>query len=251
MYQPPIHSTMHPPPASVMRRMPPGTRYLGEDATYWYFVHPGENPALGGFFDKLGNMFTRMVKFTPKSFTPGNIYKGFVNGALTMATMGVYQVLPKHFKKQVYNAGKIAIPVVAGAALAYTAGPAVMSALGPKLSSAASLLGKGVSTIGGRLFDFLGKMPQHAQAAMASQITPEQIAQMETSNQLPPSLEPMFQQAMAQTMPGETTGAASLYAPQPQAGEVVKPEGGGFDPTLLLVIGAPLAVIGLMSRGKR
>jgi hypothetical protein len=125
-----------------------GGTYLGEDETYYYWMEPGATDQLGGFFDNVGNMFKRMVKFTPKSFTPGNIYKGFVNTSLTTMTGGLYQVLPKDIKKTVYEVGKVAIPVVAGGVLAMTAGPAVMATLMPKLTAAAGILSKGAGAIG-------------------------------------------------------------------------------------------------------
>lgn len=119
-------------PLKVRARIPRDWHYLGEDETGYYYLE--------GFFDDVGNMFKRMVKFTPKSFTPGNIYKGFVNTTLTTATAGLYQVLPKDIKKKVYEVGKVAIPVVAGGVLDVTAGPAVMGVIGPKLSAAGSML---------------------------------------------------------------------------------------------------------------
>lgn len=133
--------------APILRKT--GGTYLGEDETYYYWMSPAPNDQLGGIFDNIGNMFSRMVKFTPKSFTPGNIYKGFVNTTLTTATGGLYQVLPKDIKKTVYEVGKVAIPVVAGGVLAYTAGPAVMSMLMPKLTAAANILGKAAPALTG------------------------------------------------------------------------------------------------------
>lgn len=127
--------------------MPQTATYLGEDATYYYWMNPSATDQLGGFFDNIGNMFTRMVKITPKSFTPGNIYKGFVNTTLTVASGGAYQLLPKNLKKSVYDIGKVAIPVVAGGVLAVTAGPAVMATLMPKLTAAGKLLSSGAGSV--------------------------------------------------------------------------------------------------------
>lgn len=250
------------PPAWVMRRMAPGTRYLGEDATYWYFSHPVPAYPLGGFFDDVGKMFSRMVKFTPKSFTPGNIYKGFVNTSLTALTGGIYQFLPKNIKNTVYDVGKIAIPVVAGGIVAYTAGPAVMAMIGPKISAAASTLGKAASTVGGKLYDILGKLSSSGQAEVAQQITPEQIVAMEQTGQIPPSLYPLLQNAAMQALPAQpgpmvnaaTTGAASLYDPSAMAAlemqrqQAAQGDGGGFDPMMLLLIGAPILAVVLMKK---
>jgi hypothetical protein len=242
-------------PEALRRLVPPGTEYLGEDATYWYYAVPGPaSGELGGFFDGIGKMFKRMVKITPSSFKPKNIYKAVVNTALTVSTAGLYQVLPKKAREAVYKFGTVAVPVVAGAALAYTAGPAVWSVLQPKLAAAGTFLGKHASTIGGKLFDFLAKVPQSQQAAIAEQLTPEQIAEMERNQSLPPSLVPMFQQAAETSYPppGETTGAASLYAPQPTA-----PVEAGMNTNVMLLIGGSLVLFFVMGqpgpapRGRR
>lgn len=135
-------------PAPMVPIVQAGGTYLGEDETYYYYMHPQAGNELNGFFDGIGNMFSRMVKFTPKSFTPGNIYKGFVNTTLTVASGGLYQALPKNLKKTVYEVGKVAIPVVAGGVLAVAAGPAVMATLMPKLTAAAGLLSKGAGAVG-------------------------------------------------------------------------------------------------------
>lgn len=135
------------PVLPILRRT--GGTYLGEDERYYYWMEPGATDQLGGFFDNMGNMFKRMVKFTPKSFTPGNIYKGFVNTTLTVASAGTYQLLPKNLKKTVYEVGKVAIPVIAGGVLAMTMGPAIMSTLMPKLTAAGKLLGGASGVMGG------------------------------------------------------------------------------------------------------
>lgn len=145
----------------------PTQTYLGEDSLGYY--------VMDGFLDNVGNMFKRMVKFTPKSFTPGNIYKGFVNTALTGVTFGGYQPLPKGIKKTVYEAGKIALPVIAAGAAAYALGPSIMSTVVPKLSEASTYLGKNISTIGQGLFDILGKLSPAQQSQVAQQVTPEDI----------------------------------------------------------------------------
>ena len=250
MYHAP--ATMNRIPARVRRAMAPGSSYLGEDDTYYYWMEPGATDQLGGFFDNIGGMFKRMVKFTPKSFTPGNIYKGFVNTTLTTITGGAYQLLPKSLKKSVYDIGKIAIPVVAGGVLAVTAGPAVMGILGPKLTMAAGILGKTAKAVGGPLLGLLNKLPQNKQAEVAQQVTPQDIAYMESTQQIPPYLKPYFDAMAQQTFnppptPYGSSGAASLYDPsvlQPpteptepvQAGML-----GGLSPvTLGLLVGVPL-----------
>lgn len=249
------------PPSWVLRRMPPGTQYLGEDETYWYFSHPTAPYALGGFFDDVGKMFTRMFKFTPKSFTPGNIYKGFVNTTLTAVTGGIYQFLPKDIKNKVYKVSEVAIPVVSAAVGAYYAGPAVMAVIGPKLTAAGSLLGKAATTIGGQLFNMIGKFSQAGQAEVAQNITPEQLAQMEQTGQIPASLQPIldraaqmsFSQPPANQPVPVTAGAAQLYDPSAMAALEMQrqqqAQGSGFDPTMLLMIAAPVALV--MLSGKK
>ena len=145
MYMKPVSASRI--PYVVKRAMPAGATYMGEDAQYYYWMNPQATDQLGGMFDNIGNMFTRMVKFTPKSFTPGNIYKGFINTTLTVASGGLYQVLPKGFKKTVYEVGKVAVPVIAGGVLAYTAGPAVWGVLAPKLAQAGNLLKSGAGSV--------------------------------------------------------------------------------------------------------
>lgn len=244
MYHAPVRQRTRRP------RTPLGWTYLGEDERYYYFMRDGANPQLGGFFDNLGGMFKRMVKFTPKSFTPGNIYKGFINTTLTVATAGAYQVLPKNLKKTVYEVGKVAIPVVAGGVLAATAGPAVMGALQPKLAAAGNLLGKAASSLGSNLFGFLSKLGPAQQARVVEQLTPQQIAEMETSSQLPASVQPLFEQAMQASLP--STGAAALYDPSAMAAQAMEEERkqSSFDPSMLLFLALPLGAVFLLS-GKR
>lgn len=288
MYRKPVNRTRI--PYVVKRVMPAGSTYLGEDHRYYYWMEPGATNQLGGMFDNIGNMFTRMVKFTPKSFTPGNIYKGFINTTLTTVTGGLYQVLPKNIKKSVYEVGKVAVPVVAGGVLAYTAGPAVWGILGPKLAQAGSLLkaggskllsagstlmskvtgGKGSGQgepgqggildtasqtieVGGQLMNLLGKLPQNKQAEVAQLLTPEQIAYMERTGQIPPELRSYFDQMAQATFNPQaagSSGAASLYNPFPAAPQETAQEGmlGNMDPMMLgLLVGVP-AVFYLMGK---
>lgn len=256
MYQAPVKSRL---PEDIRRQMPPGLTYLGEDPNFYYFAGPGNDAELGGFFDGLGNMFKRMVKFTPKSFTPGNLYKGFINTTLGVASGGLIYALPKNIRKSIYNVGKIAVPVIAAGVGAYYLGPSVMSAIGPKLASAASMLGKNVSTIGGNLMSLMQKLSPSQQAAVAEQITPEQVAKMETAQQVPPELVPMFQHAMAASLPQGASGAASLYDPQAMAErdamnaptDVAQAGMTGANLPMLALLGVPLLFAALQSRTGR
>ena len=141
--------------------------YLGEDEQGYY--------VMDGFFSGLGNMFKRMVKFTPKSFTPSNIFKGVRNTMLTTMTGGAYLAFPKGVKKTMENVANIAIPVAAGAATAMIAGPAIMGVIGPKLSMVAGALGKNVSTIGQGLFSIMGKLSPAQQSQVAQKVTSQDL----------------------------------------------------------------------------
>lgn len=173
--------------------LPPGAVYLGSDDT-------GHYVCLDGLFDDVGNMFKRMVKITPKSFRPGNIFKAVTSGALTMATGGAYQLLPSKMKTQIENVGKIAVPVIGGAVLAYTAGPAVWNVLQPKLAAVGAMLGKNASQVGGLLSSVMGGLSQSGQAKVAEAATTEQIAQMEQTGQIPPALQSLINQAAMESL---------------------------------------------------
>jgi len=157
----------------------PTETYLGEDDRGYY--------VMDGFFDGVGNMFKRMVKFTPKSFTPSNIFKAVRNTTLTTMTGGIYLALPKNVKKTMENVANIALPVAAAGITAAIVGPSVMSMIGPKLSTVGGMLGKNISTIGKGLFDVLGKLSPSQQSQVAQQVTPQDILYAEQNQgQLPP-----------------------------------------------------------------
>lgn len=157
----------------------PHQTYLGEDDRGYY--------VMDGFFDNIGNMFKRMVKFTPKSFTPGNIFKAVRNTTLTTMTGGIYLALPKSVKKTMENVANVAIPVAAAGIAAATLGPSIMSMVGPKLSMVGSALGKNISTIGKGLFDVLGKLSPSQQSQVAQKVTPQDLMYAEQNQgQFPP-----------------------------------------------------------------
>jgi hypothetical protein len=130
---------------------------------------------MDGFLDNVGNMFKRMVKFTPKSFTPSNIFKAVRNTTLTTMTGGIYLALPKTVKKTMENVANVALPVAAAGIAAATLGPSIMSMVGPKLSTVGTMLGKNISTIGKGLFDIMGKLSPAQQSQVAQQVTPQDI----------------------------------------------------------------------------
>lgn len=231
----------------------PTETYLGEDDRGYYVME--------GFFDNLGNMFKRMVKFTPKSFTPGNIYKGFVNTTLTVATGGIYQILPKSIKQQVYKAGQVAIPVIAGGVAVATLAPSVMSVLGPKLSTVASVLKKNISSIGKGVFDVLLKLPQSKQTEVAQQMTTDDIVQAEQTGQLPPHIQALIEQAerqsyqyaAAQSQQLQQAPAAQSLVPPPTASEPPPdPTAAETGPSMMPILAvAGLGLVVLTQVGRR
>lgn len=214
----PLDRTQRPP-----FPLKPTETYLGEDESGYYVME--------GFLDNVGNMFKRMVKFTPKSFTPGNIWKGVRNTTLTTMTGGIYLALPKSVKKKIENVANVAIPVVAGAVTAYAVGPSVMSMIGPKLSTVAGALGKNISTVGKGLFDVLGKLSPAQQSSVAQRVTAQDLMYAEQhQGQLPPQVMQYVDEAarmdygyavnaaqQAQANAKQYYGEASLYPGLQQA----------------------------------
>lgn len=131
-------------PQLVKSVMAPGSTYLGEDASFYYWMEPGVTDGLGGLFDNFGGIFKKIGK----AFQPKNLYKTFIDTTLTVASGGLYLAAPKKLRGQIRNVANYAVPAIAGGVLAYTAGPAVMSALMPKLKMAGSLLSSGASKVG-------------------------------------------------------------------------------------------------------
>lgn len=202
--------------------LPATATYLGEDADGYYHMD--------GFFDGIGNMFKRMVKFTPKSFSPKNIMKAFTNTTVGVATGGLAYLAPKQIRQTIFKAGETIVPVVAASALAAAAAPAVMGMLGPKLQSAAGLLGKNVNSIGGGIFKVLGRLTEGGQSQVAQNLTSDDIVYTEKHGQLPPHIQALvdqadraqFEYAAAQTantimsphqrmLPPAESGAPSVY----------------------------------------
>jgi len=162
--------------------IPKTSTYLGEDANgyYWMDAVPMEDADGLGFLKGLGNMFKRMVKFTPKSFTPKNLMKAFTNTTVGVATGGLAYLAPAGLRKTIFKAGETIVPVVAAAAGAAALAPAVLPMLSGKLSAAGGLLGKSGSSVGGSLFQMLGSLTGSKQSEIASQVTPQDIVYAET-----------------------------------------------------------------------
>jgi hypothetical protein len=201
----------------------PTETYLGEDDSGYYVME--------GFLDNLGNMFKRMVKFTPKSFTPGNIFKAVRNTTLTTMTGGVYLALPKNVKKTMEQVANVALPVAAAGIAAVTLGPSIMAVVGPKLSTVATVLGKNISTVGKGLFDVLGKLSPSQQSSVAQRVTSDDLLYAEQhQGQLPPQVMQYVDEAakmdygyalnaaqLAQANAKQYYGEASLYPGLQQA----------------------------------
>lgn len=187
--------------------------YLGEDADGYYHMD--------GFFDGLTNMFKRMVKFTPKSFQPKNLLKAFTNTTVGVATGGLAYLAPKQLRQTIFKAGETIVPIVAAGAVAAAAAPAVMGMLGPKLQSAAGILGKNANSIGGGLFKILGRLTEGGQSTVAQNTTADDIVYAEQHGQLPPHLQALvdqqdraqFEYAAAQTANSIMNPAQQMLAP--------------------------------------
>lgn len=174
----------------VRPQVPAQYYYVGEDANNYYVME--------GFFDGIGNMFKRMVKFTPKSFTPGNIWQGVRNTVLTTATGGIYLALPKNIKKTIEQVSNVALPVAAGVVGASLISPSVMPMLMEKVSSAATMLGKGAGDIAKSLFSSLGKLTSQQQADIISKVTPDDIVSAENTGKIPDNIQQMIDSAAQQ-----------------------------------------------------
>lgn len=203
-------------------RLPPTATYLGEDENGYYHMD--------GFFDGLTNMFKRMVKFTPKSFSPKNLMKAFTNTTVGVATGGLAYLAPKQIRQTIFKAGETIVPVVAAGAVAAAAAPAVMGILGPKLQAAGGILGKNMNSIGGGLFKILGRLTEGGQSQVAQNITSDDIVYTEKNGVLPPHIQALvdqadrqqFEYAAAQTantimnplqreLPPADTGSSTVY----------------------------------------
>lgn len=206
---------------------------------------------LGGFFDDLGKMFTRMVKFTPKSFRPANIFRAATSTALTAVTGGAYQFLPSKVKRQVEEVGKIAVPVIAGTVALHAIAPSVLPAVMGKLKAAASILGKHagkIGEVGSALLNNMVKLPAPQQAQIAEAMTPQDIVYAEQTGQVPPHLANLFQQGAQQAYyppapPGPAAMVPAFQEPVPEPAPAPV-QAGMFGGQMGLFLG--LSVVGLI-----
>lgn len=85
-----------------------------------YYHDPGTGL---GFLKKIGRAFKRMVKITPKSFRPANIFRAATSTALTAVTGGALPLLaPKLHKQGVEIGAKIMPGLIAAATIPMAAG---------------------------------------------------------------------------------------------------------------------------------
>jgi len=162
--------------------------------------------SLGGI--DIGNMFKRMFKFTPKSFTYSNITRSIYR--LTPISW-VGQVVAPKLERKVYKAAPVLVPAVVGGTLAVAYGPQIYSVLAPKLASLGGLASKAGQT----LMSFIGQLPGKQQAQAAQAITTEQAQAVAETGQIPPDLQQMLSQLASQAQPPPPpyqTMAASGYA---------------------------------------
>jgi hypothetical protein len=209
---------------------------------------------LSGFFDDLGNMFKRMVKFTPKSFRPANIFRAATSTALTAVTGGAYQFLPSKVKRQVEEVGKIAVPAIAAIAGLNMLAPSVIPTLTSKLGTVANNLGKPLGQIGSALINQMMKLPAPQQAAIAEAVTPADLQQIEQTGQVPEHLQRLLMQSAHQAYypppPPGPAGQIPAFAEQPELPRAEAGMIGGANLALWIGLSA-VAVLVLQGRPRR
>lgn len=236
-----------------------------------YHLGTDEEDGLGKGFNPI-KAITRAVTFTPTSFQPKKILGAIGSVTATVATGGLGPIIAPKIVSANSSAMKIlggvatAIGVAAGAVIL---GPAIAASLGPTLSSAAGLLGKGVTSLTGFMGAF-NKLTPALQRQQASQLTPQQIADIESGRayfapgtgqvtyyqqpqqpgyQIQPGQGLPMQQPMYQPTYQPTDFGPPVSQPVAQAG--VADMLGGMSPlTLGLLIGVPLVVQLMMKKEK-
>lgn len=244
--------------------MTPTQTYLGSDAYGDFYMD--------GFFDSIGN-FAKKIVHKP--------YESFIKATMVVGTGGLYYALPKNIQKKAVEIGKVAVPVVAGGALAVAYGPSIWNTLSSKFSAASKItsgtgdygsnvIGSALKTgatkatstdwltMGGKFMDLLGKLPQNKQQQMAQAVTPEELAYIERYGALPPRLKAMqeqmerdsYQYAYEQSQRAAQSPSAYGLAPFPEGPAVA--QAGMFDfsnpMTLALWAGGGVAVMLLFGK---
>lgn len=223
-----------------------------------------ESDGLGKGFNPI-KAITRAVHFTPTSFQPKKLFGALGSLTATVATGGLGPIIaPKVFSassKTMKQLGMAttAIAVVAGGVVL---GPAIAASLGPMLSSAAGMLGKAVTGMSVFTKAFSMLSPQ-ARQQQASQLTPQQIADIESGRAQLTNQGVVYPQTqppgslMVQGQPGNVP-----YQPPSQfdfGPSVSQPTGvaeagilGGMSPVVLgLMIGVPLLVQFMMKGSEK
>lgn len=234
-----------------------------------YFHSASYEHDLGKFGFKPFKALKRAVTITPSSFKLKNIMGAIGSVTATVATGGLGPIIAPKIISANSSAMRtlgIATTAIAAVAGAVVLGPAIAASLGPTLSSAAGMLGKGVETLTG-FFGAFNKLSPQQQQQQAGQLTAQQIADVEQgratfdpntgtltygSQQAPGSL--MVQGQNVPLSPWQPSGSpASDFGPSAPEGSRVAEAGmlGGMSPIALgLMIGVPLLVQFLSKKGK-
>jgi hypothetical protein len=237
------------------------------------YAHNMGGAELGKFSFRPGKALKRVAHITPKSFTVKRILGAVGSFTATVMTGGLGPIIaPKIVSAnskgmQILGGVTTAIAVAAGAVIL---GPAIAASLGPTLSSASGMLGKGVETLTG-FFGAFNKLSPAQQQQQAGSLTAQQIADVEQGratfdpntgaltygNQgaMPGSL--MVQGQNVPLAPWQPSGspASDFGPPTGQPGETTEPVQagmlGGLSPIALgLMIGVPLLMQFLTKKGR-
>lgn len=236
-----------PLPPHIRRQVPPTWRYVGETPTEYVFVESGGEQQLGDISD----MFKRMFKFTPKSFSYENITRSIYR--LTPFSVAMQLVAPK-LEKKIYKAAPVIVPIVAGVGAGIAFGPQIMSMLGPKLAEAGASAGTTAMKVGGAIMSFMGKMNGPQQAAVAQHVTPEQITESDRTGRIPESLVKIAEQYAPPSslpVPLPAPGYAGYDTSQPVPQTPIQAGMMGDNTVLLLLGGTAIAVLFGQAQRKR
>ena len=207
------------------------------------YYQVGDSQELGRF--RIGKMFKRLVHVTPTSFQPKKIMGAMASLTSAIVTGGLGPIIaPKVFSAnsktmQTLGLGMTAIGAAAGAVVL---GPAIAAKLGPTLSNAGSLLGKGADFFGSpmSLFNrFFGGKTQAEQQQIAETITAPQIAGIEQGTINPNTLYPS--QVAAPMLPAPIMTDTQAYGDGQKAPALVEAGMFGMSPSTV----AYLALIGV------
>jgi len=138
-----------------------------------------------GFSFNIGKAISRAVTVTKTSFQPKNILGAIGSVAANIVTFGAASVFaPKTFGAHSKTMKQVGIGVLAAVAVVggVVAGPIILAAIGPAMSSAVTMLGtagSGLMGVASKFGNFFRSKPVEVQTAIAQNITPEQIVGLE------------------------------------------------------------------------